>query len=75
MATRQPRSEKDYLVQRFNKLQQEVDTYENNIGFFDKSKKSEPLINQMMERINVSKQELNDLKEQIRKAEETSSKE
>ncbi|MCI1640499.1 MAG: DUF349 domain-containing protein [Bacteroidales bacterium] len=72
---KQPRSEKDYLVQRFNKLQQEIDTYENNIGFFDKSKKSEPLINQMLERIDAAKKELNDLKEQIRKAEESSSKE
>lgn len=68
-ASRAPRNEKDRLVQRYNKLQQDIDTYENNIGFFEKSKNSEPLIKQMQERIEVAKAELNELKEQIRNAE------
>lgn len=66
---RAPRNEKDRLVLRYNKLQQDIDTYENNIGFFEKSKNSEPLIKQMQERIEVAKAELNELKEQIRNAE------
>jgi hypothetical protein len=75
VTSRAPRNEKDRLVQRFNKLQQDIDTYENNIGFFEKSKNSEPLIRQMQDRIEVAKAELDELKEQIRKAEEASAKE
>lgn len=67
-----PRNEKDRLVVRFNKLQQDIDTYENNIGFFEKSKNAAPLIQQMTQRIEEAKKELLELKEQIRKAEETS---
>ena len=38
------RSEKDRLIAKYNKLQQDIDTYENNIGFFAMSKNSQPLI-------------------------------
>ena len=65
-------SEKDRLVQQYNKLQQDIDTYENNIGFFSASKNSEPLIKQMQDRIDAAKQELKDLEEKIRKTEESS---
>ncbi len=41
--SRKPLSEKDRLVQQYNKLQQDIDTYENNIGFFSTSKNSAPL--------------------------------
>ena len=64
-----PLSEKDKLVQKYNKLQQEIDTYENNIGFFAASKNSEALIRQMQERIESSRQELKDLENQIRNLE------
>lgn len=63
-------TEKDRLVQKYNKLQQEIDTYENNIGFFAASKNSESLIKQMQERIDSAKQELKDLENQIRSCEE-----
>lgn len=62
-------SEKDRLVQRYNKLQQDIDTYENNIGFFAASKNSEPLIRQMQERIDAAKKDLKDLEQQIRNIE------
>lgn len=62
-------SEKDRLVQRYNKLQQDIDTYENNIGFFAASKNSEPLIRQMQERIDAAKKDLKDLELQIRNIE------
>ena len=70
-AQRAPLTEKDRLVQKYNKLQQEIDTYENNIGFFAASKNSESLIRQMQERIEGAKQELKDLEKQIRACEET----
>lgn len=69
--SRKPLSEKDRLVQQYNKLQQDIDTYENNIGFFSTSKNSAPLIQKMQERIDAAKQELKDLEAKIRKAEES----
>ena len=59
-------SEKDRLIQKYNQLEQDIVTYENNIGFFSMSKNSEPLIKQMNERIAQAKQELVALAEQIR---------
>ena len=67
---RAPRSPKDLLIEKYNKLQQNITTYENNIGFFSASKNSEPLIRQMEERIEQAKAELKELEAQIRKAEE-----
>jgi len=59
-------SEKDRLIQKYNQLEQDIVTYENNIGFFSMSKNSEPLVKQMQERIDQSKEELKALAEQIR---------
>ena len=67
---RKPVSEKDRLVQEYNKLQQDIVTYENNIGFFSASKNSEPLIKQMQERIDAAKLELKELEAKIIKAQE-----
>ena len=61
-----PRSEKERLVQKYLKKEQDITTYENNIGFFAMSKNSEPLIKQMQERIEQAKKELKELEEQIR---------
>ena len=66
---RGPRTEKDRLVQRYNALQQDIQTYENNIGFFSSSKNAEPLIRQMQEKIDASKAELEQLKLKIREIE------
>ena len=70
VASRKPVSEKDRLVQEYNKLQQDIVTYENNIGFFSASKNSEPLIKQMQERIETAKQELKELEAKIIKERE-----
>ncbi len=59
-------SEKDRLIQKYNHLEQDIVTYENNIGFFSMSKNSEPLVKQMQERIAQAKEELKALAEQIR---------
>ncbi len=68
---RAPLSEKDRLVQKYNSLQQDIDTYENNIGFFAASKNAETLIAQMQERIDAAKKELKDLEARIRTLEES----
>ena len=65
-ASRPQLSEKDRLIQKYNQLEQDVVTYENNIGFFSMSKNSEPLIKQMQERIDAAKAELKSLADQIR---------
>ena len=62
-------SRKTDLIRRYNALQQDIVTYENNIGFFSNSKNSEPLIRQMQERIEAAKAELKEIEEQIRKEE------
>lgn len=67
---RKGRSVKDELIRKFNALQQDITTYENNIGFFSASRNSAPLIAQMQERIEAAKAELKSLEEKIRKSEE-----
>ena len=65
-----PLSEKDRLVQKYTALQQDIDTYENNIGFFAASKNAQALISQMQEKIAQSKAELKELEDRIRKIED-----
>ena len=63
-------SPKDRLKEQFNQLQQEIQTYENNIGFFGMSKGAEQLKAQMQQRIDAAKAKLEDIKKQIRAREE-----
>ena len=65
-AAKAPKSQKEILIQKYHQLEQDITTYENNIGFFSMSKNAEPLIRQMQERIAQAKAELNDLAAQIR---------
>ena len=67
---RAERSAKDGLIQQYKTLQQEIETFENNIGFFSASKNSEALIKQMESKIAKAKEELRELEEKIRKEEE-----
>ena len=69
-APKAPKSEKDLLVDQYKALQQDIVTYENNIGFFAQSKNAEPLIKQMQERIDAAKQQLKELEGKIRQAEQ-----
>lgn len=71
MYAKAPKSEKERLVQKYTKLEQDITTYENNIGFFSMSKNSEPLIRQMQDRIAQAKSELKSLEEQIRAIDES----
>ena len=67
-------SESEKLIQKYHTLQQDIATYENNIGFFSMSKNSEALINQMQQRIDQAKAELEALAEQIKKLNESENK-
>lgn len=72
---RGPKSEMERLIMKYNQLEQDVVTYENNIGFFSMSKNSEPLIKQMQDRIVLAKEELKSLAEQIRQLKEAENQE
>ena len=67
---RRPLTESDRLKEQFTQLQQEIQTYENNIGFFGLSKGAEKLKAQMQERIDAAKAKLEELKAQIRAKEQ-----
>ena len=69
-AQKSPRSEKERLIQKYNALEQDIVTYENNIGFFAMSKNAAPLIKQMQDRIANAKEELSALAAQIRQISE-----
>ena len=73
--TKAPKSEMERLIMKYNQLEQDVVTYENNIGFFSMSKNAEPLIKQMQERIAQAKAELNELAAQIRQLKEAENQE
>ena len=64
------KSPKEQLIDKYRSLQQDIVTYENNIGFFSATKNSEALIKQMQKRIDEAKAELKTLEEKIRKSEE-----
>ena len=61
------RQERDRLLQKFRKLESEIATYENNIGFFASSKKADSLIKEFQKKIDAAKEELAGLEEQIHK--------
>lgn len=67
---RPARSEKEILIDKFNALQQDIATYENNIGFFAAGKGAESMISAMKKKIDAAKAELSALAEKIRKIEE-----
>jgi len=67
---RPQKSPREQLYDKYRALQQEIATYENNIGFFSMSKNSAALAQQMQQRIVELKAELAGLEEKIRKATE-----
>ena len=67
-------TEKDRLIQEFVKLEQDIATWENNIGFFEKSKNAEALIGDFRAKIDQAKADLAALETKIKamaKAEES----
>ena len=63
---RGPKTEKERLILRYSQLEQDIVTYENNLGFFAMSKNAAPLIKQLETKIENAKKELAVLAEQIR---------
>ena len=68
-------TEQERLIQKYHQLEQDIVTYENNIGFFAMSKTSAPLIQQMEQRIAEAKKELEALAAQIRELAEAKDQE
>ena len=56
---------KNQLVRLYNNLQNEIKTYENNIGFFANSKKANKLIADLQQKIEKLKKEVNDIVKHI----------
>ena len=65
-AERAVRTERDRLVQKFLKKEQEIATWENNIGFFAKSKDAEALLKDLRKKIDEAKDELAELEAKIK---------
>lgn len=65
-AERSARSERDRLVQKFIKKEQDIATWENNMGFFSKSKNADALLEELNKKIEIAKAELAQLEEKIK---------
>ena len=59
-------TEKDRLIQHYSKLEQDIATWENNIGFFEKSKGAEALLGDFRNKIEEAKKELAALEAKIK---------
>ncbi|MEN8121141.1 MAG: DUF349 domain-containing protein [Bacteroidota bacterium] len=59
------RSEREKLIARLDKLKSEIVLWENNIGFFAKSKNADSMINEFTEKIEKAKATVKILKEQL----------
>ncbi len=60
-----PGNEKNDIKYRMNQLNSEVNTLENNLGFFAKSKNADSLKKEFEEKINSAKEEIKKLKQQL----------
>ena len=60
-------NERGRLVRRFEQLKQDINTYENNLGFLSiSSKKGNNLIDDMNRRVQKLKDELEEIKQKIK---------
>ncbi|MDD2425595.1 MAG: DUF349 domain-containing protein, partial [Bacteroidales bacterium] len=60
------RAERDKLVQRFRQMEADIAVWENNIGFFAKSKNADTLLADIENKIVKAKEELSQLEEKIK---------
>ncbi len=60
------RNEREKLIQRFRKIEQDIATLENNMGFFAKSKGADALIAEVQKKIEIAKSELAQIEEKIK---------
>ncbi len=59
-------SERDKLMRKYQQLQNDLVVWENNIGFFSKSKNSEAMIANVQRMIEQGRAEMKDLEEKIK---------
>lgn len=58
-------TEREKLVQKYRKLESEIATYENNLGFFASSKNAEAFISSINSKIEKAKEELSSIAKRI----------
>lgn len=58
--------ERDKLFQKFRQLEQDIALWENNIGFFAKSKNADNIINDIEKKISKAKEEMIQIEEKIK---------
>jgi len=58
--------ERDRLMRRYQQLQSDLVVWENNIGFFSKSKSSAAMVNSVQQMIEQGKVEMKELEEKIK---------
>ncbi len=63
------RSGRDKYIQRFRQLESEIAVWENNMGFFAKSKNADKIIADTCRKIEEAKRELGELEEKIKQIE------
>ncbi|MBQ7221995.1 MAG: DUF349 domain-containing protein [Bacteroidales bacterium] len=64
-----PQSEKERLIAKYIKMEQDIATWENNMGFFSKSKNTDALLADQSVQIEAAKAELAQLAEKIKSLE------
>ena len=60
------RMEREKLILKFRKTEQDIATLENNMGFFAKSKNADALILDIQKKIEIAKSELVQIEEKIK---------
>jgi len=60
------RSERDKLVQKFRQMENDILVWENNMGFFAKSKNADALLLELDKKIEKAKEELGQIEEKIK---------
>lgn len=60
------RAERDKLIQKYRKMESDISVWENNMGFFAKSKNADALIAELEDRIVLAKDELAQIEAKIK---------
>ncbi len=60
------KAEREKLLQKFRQLEQDIALWENNMGFFAKSKNADSIINDIEKKISRAKEELLQIEEKIK---------
>lgn len=59
------KAEREKLMNKYRKVEQDIATFENNIGFFSKSKGADALISDVRRKVAIAKEELIHIEEKI----------